>query len=156
MSSEVHQFGRVEFWILNICCCFSAGRRSGKNQDKYSKYDMPKSMSCWRHWLEFLKISRQISLGMWSISAAVIYDFYVFLKYEFAPRIASDRHFEWLELFINSLEDIWRYSNLKGFISSQLLPSCWYYWKMWLNQWIVENWCCEGNVCVLYANYYLA
>ena len=30
MSLVAHQFGRVEFWISNICCCFSKDRRSEK------------------------------------------------------------------------------------------------------------------------------
>ena len=41
ISSGVHWFWRVEFWILNIeyLFLFFACKRSGKNLNKYSKFD---------------------------------------------------------------------------------------------------------------------
>ena len=44
MSLAAHWFGRVEFRISNMCCCFLKAN-SWKNQNKYSKFDMSNSMS---------------------------------------------------------------------------------------------------------------
>ena len=49
MSSAADRFGWVEFWISNICrCCLWTGVYSGKNQNKYSKFDTSK-FSCRGH-----------------------------------------------------------------------------------------------------------
>ena len=52
-----HRFGRVEFWISNICCCFFGRHAQLKNQNKYLKFDqLPRTfrninnLLCNKHW----------------------------------------------------------------------------------------------------------
>ena len=48
MSSAAHQFGRIEFWILNIFLIFSTALAYRANI-RYSKFDTSKSISCRGH-----------------------------------------------------------------------------------------------------------
>ena len=71
MSSTAHQFGQVEFWTSNICCCFlQAGtveiiKTNIQNSKFKIRHVQINELLKTLHWLEFLKISRQIFLAMW-------------------------------------------------------------------------------------------